>query len=223
MPRTFLLPIPGGTASLSGLGGTSPKKRQGDKRHEEVHRGARRFRHRAQCRCGRRSRAMHQRCLEQGHEARHPRARRQGRLQALGFSRLQRCADRHGDRHGPGRGRRHGRRAETDPGAVVEPHAVPRAGQDRHDDRHHVGPQGPARDRRHRRPQLLYLRHQRDVAQGAGADQLGGPARQAGLRQAGRVLQHGRRGALRRRDHRLHRQCRGQAGAARQEVHRLGL
>ena len=47
--------------------------------------------------------------------------------------------------------------------------------------------------------------------------------RQACLRQAGRFLQPDRRRALRRRDRRLYRQCGGQAGAARQEMRRLGL
>ena len=63
-------------------------------------------------------------------------------------------------------GRRDGRRGRAGRGAVVEPHAVSRAGQDRPDDRDHVGPPRPAQDRRHRAAELLHLRHQRARAQG---------------------------------------------------------
>ena len=76
------------------------------------------------------------------------------------------------------RRRRQARREARDrAGRLVEPHAVPAAGQDRPDDRHHERQAGPPADRRHHRAALLRLRRQRARQQEGRAEDTGSSSR----------------------------------------------
>ena len=80
------------------------------------------------------------------------------------------------------------RQAGARAGRLVEPHAVPAAGQDRPDDRHHERHAGAPQGRRHHRPPLLRLRRG-VLANKKAAIKSWDTEGQEGLRHAGRVLQ----------------------------------
>ena len=110
-------------------------------------------------------------------EARHAHRRREGGLQAV---RLPRAVRRHHrPRAGPRRRRRQEARRQAGAGAgrLRQPHGVPQSGQDRPDDRDHVGqarsPQGRAGDR----AALLLRRRQHPAQEGCAGEELGQTSR----------------------------------------------
>ena len=112
----------------------------------------------------------------------------------------------------------------TRAGRLLQPHAVPAAGQDRPDDRHDERHAGAPADRRHRRSRIYYASGVNVMSNKKAAlknwEQTQGPE---DLRHPGRLVQQVRRRDLRRRDRRLHRADRSAVGAAAGQLHRLGL
>ena len=156
-------------------------------------------------------------------EARHADRRREGRLQAV---RLPRPVGRHHRRRaGSGRRRRQETRRQAGIGAgrLRQPHGVPQSGQDRPDDRDHVGQARAPQNRAGDRAALLLRRRQHPAQEGRPGEELGGPQGQEALRHHGRLLQQGRRPAVRTRDRLLRRLGEAAAGPQERRLHRLSL
>ena len=159
-----------------------------------------------------------------GHqEARHARRRRQARLQAVRLPRSVGRPHRHRAGSGGGRGEEARRQAGAGAGPLRQPHGVSQSGQDRPDDRHHVGQARPPQSRAGDRAALLFRRRQHPAPEGRTPQELGRPQGQEALRHHGRLLQQGHRPEVRARDRLLRRLGEAAAGAQEQRLHRLPL